>query len=62
MKPLKYLSNFWRTLEMLLFNCETNFTVNWFASWVNHLMPLQIKQTITKTGTKLCVPVVNILP
>ena len=47
---------------MLLFNCETNFTVNWFASWVNHLMPLQIKQTITKTGTKLCVPVVNILP
>ena len=22
--PLKYLSNFWRTLEMLLINCETN--------------------------------------
>ena len=21
---LKYLSNFWRTLEMLLVNCETN--------------------------------------
>ena len=22
--PLKYLSNFWRTLEMLLINCEVN--------------------------------------
>ena len=24
MVPLKYLSNFWRTLEMLLINCEIN--------------------------------------
>ena len=24
MIPLKYLSNFWRTLEMLLINCEIN--------------------------------------
>ena len=23
MGPLKYLSNFWRTLEMLLINCES---------------------------------------
>ena len=23
--PLKYLSNFWRTLEMLLINCEVSF-------------------------------------
>ena len=22
--PLKYLNNFWRTLEMLLINCEIN--------------------------------------
>ena len=22
--PLKYLSNFWRTLKMLLINCKTN--------------------------------------
>ena len=22
--PLKYLSNFWRTLEMKLINCEVN--------------------------------------
>ena len=25
MVPLKYLSNFWRTLEMPLINCEINF-------------------------------------
>ena len=25
MVPLKYLSNFWRTLEMPLINCEVNF-------------------------------------
>ena len=24
MVPLKYLSNFWRTLEMLLINCEVS--------------------------------------
>ena len=23
--PLKYLSNFWKTLEMALINCEINF-------------------------------------
>ena len=27
--PLKYLSTFWRTLEMLLINCEVNFTLTW---------------------------------
>ena len=27
--PLKYLSNFWRTLEMPLINCETNFILTW---------------------------------
>ena len=25
MVPLKYLSNFWRTLEMLLINCEISY-------------------------------------
>ena len=27
--PLKFLSNFWRTLEMLLINCEINLDLNW---------------------------------
>ena len=26
--PLKYLSNFWRTLEMLLINCEVSLHIN----------------------------------
>ena len=29
MVPLKYLSNFWRTLEMPLINCEINLDLNW---------------------------------
>ena len=29
MVPLKYLSNFWRTLEMTLINCEVNLTLTW---------------------------------
>ena len=27
--PLKYLSNFWRTLEMLFVNCEINLILTW---------------------------------
>ena len=29
MVPLKYLSNFCRTLEMPLINCETNLILTW---------------------------------
>ena len=29
MVPLKYLSNFWRTLEMTLINCEVNLILTW---------------------------------
>ena len=29
MVPLKYLSNFWRPLEMPLINCEINVNLNW---------------------------------
>ena len=32
--PLKYLSNFWRNLEMLLINCEINLILNWSANCV----------------------------
>ena len=27
--PLKYLSNFWRSLEMLLINCKVEFLLTW---------------------------------
>ena len=29
MAPLKYLSNFWRILEMLLIKCEINLILTW---------------------------------
>ena len=32
MVPLKYLSNFWRTLEMLLINCEFNLILTWSST------------------------------
>ena len=34
MVMLKYLSNFWRTLEMSLINCEVNHFLNWFLNCV----------------------------
>ena len=34
MAPLKYLSNFWRTLEMLLINCEVELILTWPAGCV----------------------------
>ena len=32
--PLKYLSNFWRTLDMRLINCEVSLTLTWFKDCV----------------------------
>ena len=37
MVPLKYLSNFWRTLEMTLINCEVNIILTWSANCVMFL-------------------------
>ena len=34
MVPLKYLSNFWRTLEMPLINCEISLILTWYANCV----------------------------
>ena len=34
MVPLKYLSNFWRTLEMPLINCEVNPILAWSSAYV----------------------------
>ena len=32
--PLKYLSNFWRTIDTLLINCEVSLTLSWSANCV----------------------------
>ena len=34
MVPLKYLSNFWRTLQMPLINCEIGLILTWFKNCV----------------------------
>ena len=56
--PLKYLSNFWRTLEMPLINCEVNLLLTWSKDCVITNSTGERKFAITKT--KLYVPVVTL--
>ena len=61
MIPLKYLSNFLRTLEMPLINCEAELILNWPANYViiytdvNNQVPI-----FTITETNLYVPIVTL--
>ena len=43
MVPIKYLSNFWRTLEMPLMNCEVNLILTCLKIVLLFLLTLQIK-------------------
>ena len=56
--PLKYLSNFWRTLEMLLINCEVNLILTWSKDCVITNSTGEGKFEITET--ELYVPVVTL--
>ena len=56
--PLKYLSNFWRTLEMPLTNCEVNLILTWFKDCVINNSTGEGKFAIT--DIKLYVPVVTL--
>ena len=47
--PLKYLSNFWRTLEMSLINCEVNLVLTWSKDCVITNSTGAGKFQITKT-------------
>ena len=61
MVPLKYLSNFWRTLEMPLINCEVNLILTWSSTCV--LIATNIlnqNATFAITDTKLYVPGVTL--
>ena len=58
MVPLKYLSNFWKTLEMLLINCEINLILSWPDKCV--LSNDTKVTTFAITDTKLYVPVVTL--
>ena len=61
MVPLKYLSNFWRTLEMPLINCEVNLILTWSSTCVLISTNVQNQNaTFAITDTKLYVPVLTL--
>ena len=53
--PIKYLSNFWRTIEMLLINCKINLTLTWSANCV--IVIVNWVTAFAITDTNLHVPV-----
>ena len=58
MVPLKYLSNFWGTLQIPLINCEVELILNWSANCV--IISTNVANqnpTFTITETNLYVPV-----
>ena len=62
MVPLKYLSNFWRTLEIPLINCEVNFILTWSANCVIVSTDVANQNvTFTISEAKRYVPVVTLL-
>ena len=61
MVPLKYLSNFWRTLEMSLINCEIILILTWSSNCVLIATAIQNQAaTFEITDTKRYVPVVTL--
>ena len=61
MVPLKYLSNFWRTLEMPLINCEIELILGWSENCVIIYTNVVYQVPMfTITETNLYVPVVTL--
>ena len=61
MVPLKYLSNFWRTLEMPLINCEVELILTWSENCViTSTNVANQNPTFTITETNLHVPVITL--
>ena len=61
MFPLKYLSNFWRTLEMLLINCEVNLILIWSSTCILAAVgDANQAAAFAITNTELYVPVVTL--
>ena len=56
--PLKYLSNFWRLLEILLINCKVELSLSWNENCI--LTSLVGNSTFTIKDAKLYVPVVTL--
>ena len=53
--PLKYLSNFWRSLEMPLINCKVELSLKWYERC---LLTVANTATFKITDAKLYVPIV----
>ena len=53
--PLKYLSNFWRTLEMPLINCKVELSLKWYE----RCLLTATTATFRITDAKLYVPIVT---
>ena len=58
MAPLKYLRNFWRTLEMSLINCEVSLILTWSSTCV--ITNSTGAGAFEITDTKLYIPVVTL--
>ena len=52
--PLKYLSNFWRSLEMPLINCNVELSLNWIE---RYLLTVAHTAILKITDAKLYVPI-----
>ena len=57
--PLKYLSNFWRSLEMPLINCKVELSLNWIENCVLTTAANANKAIFKITDAKLYVPIVT---
>ena len=58
MVPLKYLINFWRTLEIPIIDCKINLILTWSANCVIYNATANQATTFAITDTKLYVLVV----
>ena len=56
--PLKYLSNFFRSLEMPLINCKIHLELNWTKDCI--MSNIDGNTTFQTTSTKLYVPIVTL--
>ena len=58
--PLKYLSNFWRSLEMSLINCKVELSLKWIENCVLTTAANANKAIFKITDAKLYVPIVTL--
>ena len=60
MVPLKHLSNFWKTLKMVLINCEIIFILTWSKKFLVAGTVANQEPKFKITDAKLYVPVVTL--